>query len=125
MEPGQPCTTMSACLNNFAKIVRATSCPRSFLNQPCARTGLPFLLLANQAGPLQHPTMASSGVTPDPLLPDATSVFTMTHWSVVVSAGDVFTEQAPMALERLCQTYWSPRWLSPHHSSWRSRSNKA
>ena len=36
------------------------------------------------------------------------AVFATTHWSMVVSAGDVFTEQAAVALERLCQTYWSP-----------------
>jgi len=36
------------------------------------------------------------------------AVFATTHWSMVVSAGDVFTEQATVALERLCQTYWSP-----------------
>jgi RNA polymerase sigma-70 factor (ECF subfamily) len=35
-------------------------------------------------------------------------VFNTTHWSVVVSAGHEFTDQAAVALERLCQTYWSP-----------------
>src|SRR5438045_9741584 len=36
------------------------------------------------------------------------AVFATTHWSMVVSAGDVFTDQAAVALERLCQQYWSP-----------------
>ena len=35
-------------------------------------------------------------------------VFNTTHWSLVVSAGDVFTDQATAALDQLCQTYWSP-----------------
>jgi len=30
--------------------------------------------------------MASSGVTPDPLLPDASSAFATTHWSVILAA---------------------------------------
>ena len=38
----------------------------------------------------------------------AAAVFATTHWSVVLSARDVFTDQAAVALERLCQTYWSP-----------------
>lgn len=40
--------------------------------------------------------------------PQQSPVFATTHWSVVTSAGDAFTEQATIALERLCQTYWSP-----------------
>ena len=36
------------------------------------------------------------------------AVFATTHWSMVISAGDVFTDQAAIALERLCQTYWAP-----------------
>jgi hypothetical protein len=35
-----------------------------------------------------------------------TSLFAMTHWSVVVVAGDAGSTQAREALERLCQTYW-------------------
>src|SRR5437867_440190 len=50
-------------------------------------------------------------VNPDSRIPPESgvqAVFATTHWSVVVGAGDVFSEQAAVALERLCQTYWSP-----------------
>jgi RNA polymerase sigma factor (sigma-70 family) len=36
------------------------------------------------------------------------AVFATTHWSLVASAADVFTDEATIALERLCQAYWSP-----------------
>ena len=41
-------------------------------------------------------------------LSNRSEVFNTTHWSVVVNAGHELTEQAALALERLCQTYWSP-----------------
>lgn len=34
--------------------------------------------------------------------------FATTHWSMVLSAGQVHSLQASAALEKLCQTYWSP-----------------
>jgi len=52
--------------------------------------------------------MASSGVTPDPLLPDAASAFATTHWSVVLAAREPDAPQAAVALEKLCRTYWYP-----------------
>ncbi len=52
--------------------------------------------------------MASSGVTPDPLLPEATSTFATTHWSVVLAAREPDAPQAAVALEKLCRTYWYP-----------------
>jgi RNA polymerase sigma factor (sigma-70 family) len=39
---------------------------------------------------------------------DGTSVFATTHWTMVISAGDQMTEQATVALDRLCRIYWSP-----------------
>ena len=36
------------------------------------------------------------------------SVFNTTHWSVVVAAGEEGSEQAALALSKLCQTYWFP-----------------
>jgi RNA polymerase sigma factor (sigma-70 family) len=38
----------------------------------------------------------------------AGSVFNTTHWSVVLAAGEEGSEQATVALSRLCQTYWFP-----------------
>ena len=35
-------------------------------------------------------------------------LFTTTHWSVVLAAGQMDTPQASQALEKLCQTYWYP-----------------
>jgi RNA polymerase sigma-70 factor (ECF subfamily) len=35
-------------------------------------------------------------------------VFATTHWSVVLSAGDPATENASIALESLCRSYWYP-----------------
>src|ERR1041385_7800959 len=51
--------------------------------------------------------MASSA-DPFPRELECRAVFATTHWSMVVRAGDVFSEQAAVALEQLCQTYWSP-----------------
>jgi len=34
--------------------------------------------------------------------------FVTTHWSVVLSAGDIDGSQASEALEKLCRTYWPP-----------------
>ena len=34
--------------------------------------------------------------------------FHTTHWSAVLAAGEVGTDQAEAALSRLCQTYWFP-----------------
>jgi len=36
------------------------------------------------------------------------SVFSTTHWTVVLKAGDVQTSQGRAALEKLCRTYWRP-----------------
>lgn len=48
-------------------------------------------------------------------------MFTTTHWSVVLAAGDAASPHAAQALEKLCQTYWYPlyayvrrRGYSPH-----------
>jgi len=35
-------------------------------------------------------------------------VFHTTHWTLVVHAGDVFTDQAAAALDQLCRMYWPP-----------------
>jgi hypothetical protein len=73
-----------------------------------ARTGLPFLLLANQAGLLHDSTMASSGVTPDALLPGAASAFATPHWSMGLAARGPDARQAAEALENLCRNFWYP-----------------
>lgn len=39
---------------------------------------------------------------------EAVPVFQTTHWSVVLSAGNVTSPEAHAALTRLCQTYWLP-----------------
>jgi RNA polymerase sigma-70 factor (ECF subfamily) len=36
------------------------------------------------------------------------AVFTTTHWSVVLQAGQTDSQNAPEALGRLCRTYWYP-----------------
>ena len=36
------------------------------------------------------------------------SQFTTTHWTVVLSAGELGSTQAAAALEQLCRTYWYP-----------------
>ena len=40
--------------------------------------------------------------------PGGGAVFQTTHWSVVLSAGDLASPDAHAALARLCQTYWLP-----------------
>jgi RNA polymerase sigma-70 factor (ECF subfamily) len=40
--------------------------------------------------------------------PPRQSYFATTHWSVVLSAGQVASPQAATALEELCNTYWYP-----------------
>ncbi len=52
--------------------------------------------------------MVSGGATPNPLLPDATSSFATTHWSVVMAAGGNDSLSTQAALAALCQTYWYP-----------------
>src|SRR5438128_3717927 len=94
-ERGQPFPRVSIISPKY----RADKAVRSFLHQPCARIGLPFLLLANQAGLPHHATMASDGAIPDPLLPVATSAFATTHWSVVLAAREPDAPQAVEALE--------------------------
>ncbi len=41
-------------------------------------------------------------------LPPSARVFTTTHWSVVLAAGDAAAPQAEAALAELCRTYWYP-----------------
>jgi RNA polymerase sigma-70 factor (ECF subfamily) len=36
------------------------------------------------------------------------AVFSTTHWTVVLKAGDIETSQGRTALEKLCRTYWRP-----------------
>src|ERR1700677_196495 len=40
--------------------------------------------------------------------PGQPSIFLTTHWSVVLTAGSSDTPRARAALEKLCQTYWTP-----------------
>jgi RNA polymerase sigma-70 factor (ECF subfamily) len=39
------------------------------------------------------------------------AVFSTTHWSVVVQAGQADSTEAAWALERLCRTYWYPLYV--------------
>ena len=39
------------------------------------------------------------------------SVFSTTHWSVVLTAGQFPTPQSAEALEKLCRTYWQPLYV--------------
>ena len=43
------------------------------------------------------------------------SLFTTTHWSVVLAAADQETSEAAAALERLCSTYWYPLYAYVRH----------
>ena len=47
----------------------------------------------------------SDGVEPSA---KGSGLFTTTHWSVVLAAGQVDAPQAGEALEKLCRTYWYP-----------------
>ena len=47
----------------------------------------------------------SDGVEPSA---KGSGLFTTTHWSVVLAAGDSDSPQAAAALERLCRAYWHP-----------------
>jgi RNA polymerase sigma factor (sigma-70 family) len=44
----------------------------------------------------------------EPRAPERPPLFTTTHWSVVLAAGDPRSPQAVQALETLCRTYWYP-----------------
>ena len=39
------------------------------------------------------------------------SVFSTTHWSVVLSAGRPASPQSAAALEKLCRAYWQPLYM--------------
>jgi len=41
--------------------------------------------------------------------------FATTHWSVVLSAGDIQASQPSQALEKLCRTYWPPLYSYVRH----------
>src|SRR5262249_52822799 len=43
--------------------------------------------------------------------PTKAAVFSTTHWSVVVQAGQAESPEAASALERLCRTYWYPLYV--------------
>src|SRR6185295_18387852 len=40
--------------------------------------------------------------------PSSDSVFTQTHWSVVLQAGDNSSPEGLLALDKLCRAYWFP-----------------
>ena len=50
----------------------------------------------------------SDGVEPSAKV---SGLFTTTHWSVVLAAGQVDAPQAGEALEKLCRTYWYPLYV--------------
>lgn len=43
--------------------------------------------------------------------PGTSPVFTTTHWSVVIAAGQRDSQKADEALEKLCRTYWYPLYV--------------
>ncbi len=45
---------------------------------------------------------------PTPRIGAAGGIFATTHWTVVLTAGGADSQQATMALEELCRTYWYP-----------------
>ena len=47
----------------------------------------------------------SDGVEPSAKV---SGLFTTTHWSVVLAAGQTDAPEAGQALEKLCRTYWYP-----------------
>jgi RNA polymerase sigma-70 factor (ECF subfamily) len=51
--------------------------------------------------------MAGTGSSDD-AVPRGQTMFTTTHWSVVLAAGDPSSPQAATALEHLCRAYWYP-----------------
>ena len=44
--------------------------------------------------------------------------FATTHWSVVLSAGDIQASQPSQALEKLCRTYWPPLYSYVRHQGY-------
>ena len=44
--------------------------------------------------------------------------FATTHWSVVLSAGNIQASQASEALEKLCRTYWPPLYNYVRHQGY-------
>lgn len=55
--------------------------------------------------------MASRGVQDSSEKPARASLFTTTHWSVVLAAGQQKTPASREALEELCRTYWYPLYV--------------
>ena len=45
-------------------------------------------------------------------------VFTTTHWSIVLKAGQGESQQADDALEKLCRAYWYPIYIFLRRSGW-------
>ena len=54
--------------------------------------------------PVQPHTSGSQGDT----FPGGSPEFETTHWSIILTAGEVGSPQAQAAMARLCQTYWYP-----------------
>src|SRR6187397_1662008 len=50
--------------------------------------------------------------------PENSPVFTTTHWSIVITAGQGESQQADDALEKLCRAYWYPIYIFLRRSSW-------
>jgi RNA polymerase sigma-70 factor (ECF subfamily) len=50
--------------------------------------------------------------------PESSPVFTTTHWSIVLKAGQRESQQADEALENLCHAYWYPIYIFLRRSSW-------
>lgn len=45
-------------------------------------------------------------------------IFTTTHWTMVIAAGDQECKQADEALEKLCRDYWQPVYAFVRRSGW-------
>jgi len=74
-----------------------------------AKTGIRTAIESACREPLPaiHSPATNSHVDPTPN-PAAAAVFSTTHWSVVLNAGNAANPAADQAMERLCQTYWYP-----------------
>ncbi len=72
-----------------------------------------FALLAHFTAPGRIParhrvTISHSSDLPSKPGGTDAGIFSTTHWSIVLAAGDTQTPQAHEALSNLCQTYWYP-----------------
>ena len=69
---------------------------------------IPFHDIGCRVGGRAYEPKAATVMADIPDERSAGGVFHTTHWSVVLAAGEEGSDQATVALSRLCQTYWFP-----------------